>query len=70
MSQFNKEHAAAMLVHQIGSGIEALNDLPLDIALENIVAIEESFYKFSRFILHLGEIKIAKDTQIRATGNR
>lgn len=67
MSQHQKErHAAAMLVHNLGSGIEALEDLPPTVALENKRDLEEIFFKFSRIILRLCEIELVKHAQLRA----
>lgn len=66
MSQYNKErHAAAMLVHNIGSAIEALNDLPRDIALENIEVLEKDFMALGEFIVRLCEIERAKYKRVR-----
>lgn len=66
MSQHNKErHAAAMLVHQIGSGIEALDDMSPNIAIENILDLMESFAALGKFLLRISEIKEAKDAMYR-----
>lgn len=54
-----------MLVHNIGSGIEALEDLATGIALENLETLEEDFLLFGRIIARLHEIKSTQD-KIRA----
>lgn len=51
MSQHQKErHAAAMLVHQLSSGIEALNDLPEEYARENASALYDCYTKLGNFL--------------------
>ena len=62
MSQYQKQrHAAAMLVHQIGSGIEALEEVPRNIALENLEDLQEQFLKFGKIIVRLCDIQIASN---------
>lgn len=66
MIQHNKQrHAAAMLVHQLGSGIEALSDIPPNIALENYELLADCYADLGEFILRLSEIRIAKNDQLR-----
>lgn len=51
MSQYNKErHAAAMLIHQLGSGIEALEDLSPELIKENAADLYESHRKLGGVI--------------------
>ena len=67
MTQYNKQrHAAAMLIHQIGSGIEALSDIPPNIALENYDLLARCFADLGEFILRLSEIREAKNEQLRS----
>lgn len=66
MTQHNKErHAAAMLVHQLGSGIEALDDLPHNIAIENYEALSQCLISLGDFLIRLGNIEEAKNEQLR-----
>ncbi len=67
MSQHNKErHAAAMLIHNIGSGIEALSDLSPDIAMENAESLHQCFLALGGFLIRMGDIEIAKNEQLRS----
>lgn len=67
MSQHNKErHKAAMLVHGIGSGIEALNDVPTNILIENFDALVESASALHDILIRACNIEEAKKEQLRA----
>lgn len=61
----NRRHEAAMLVHNIASGIAALDDLPPKIALENAEALHECFTGLGEFLLRMGEREEAKNEQLR-----
>lgn len=64
--QHNKErHAAAMLVHQIGSGIDALSDLNHAHAVENIESLSDSLMKLGNYLVLITAIKEAKNEQLR-----
>ncbi len=70
MTQYNKErHAAAMLVHQLGSGIKALHDMDRNIALENLQDLQQSFLEFCRFIVSIQDIQIAMNDALTTERN-
>lgn len=66
MTQHNKErHAAAMLVHQLGSGIEALEDMSPAIAMENAIELGKCFTALGEFLIRIHEIEAEKLNQLR-----
>lgn len=67
MSQHNKErHATAMLIHQLASGIEALNDLPHELAAENAEGLGQCFMRLGDFLIRIADIEMKKNEQLRA----
>lgn len=61
-----QRHAAAMLIHQLASGIEALNDLPQEVAMENAEGLSQCFRRLGDFLIRLHDIEIKKNELYRS----
>ncbi len=66
MSQYQKErHAAAMLVHNIASGIEALQDMRPDLVMDNYQQLNDCFVDLANLLIRIGDIEAAKNELVR-----